>query len=94
MVAAVSHGCLCEAISLLRFAPFKDSVGNMNNESIRKLRLDRRLIRRRGWIEEQELARELEDLPDAADKAITLGEAADQAGGFAANPDAGKPPAA
>ena len=43
-----------------------------------KLRLDRRLIRRRGWIGESELARELSGLPDIAHKGVTLGEAADE----------------
>ena len=47
----------------------------MNRESIQKLRLDRRLIQRRGWIDEEELSRELESLPDVADKATTLGAA-------------------
>jgi hypothetical protein len=50
----------------------------MNREANQKLRLDRRLIRRRGWISEGELARELERLPDVAQKATTLGEAADE----------------
>ena len=42
----------------------------MDQESLRKLRLDRRLIRRRGWISEKELSEELAALPDAADKQI------------------------
>ena len=50
----------------------------MNLDSIEKLRLDRRLIRRRGWIKAQELAVELEKLPDASQKSITLGDAADR----------------
>jgi hypothetical protein len=32
------------------------------------LRLDRRLLRRRGWIPPEELEKEMEALPDAADK--------------------------
>jgi hypothetical protein len=36
----------------------------------RNLRLDRRLIRRRGWIPEEELERELEALPDVAEKGV------------------------
>ena len=32
------------------------------------LRLDRRLARRRGWIAESELAKELDGLPDVAEK--------------------------
>jgi hypothetical protein len=34
------------------------------------LRLDRRLIRRRGWIADEDLERELEALPDVADKGV------------------------
>jgi len=49
----------------------------MNRDSIQKLRLDRRLIRRAGWISEQELERELAALPDLSAKMITLGEAED-----------------
>ncbi len=37
---------------------------------MRKLKLDRRLIGRRGWISEDELHRELEALPDASDKIL------------------------
>ena len=40
----------------------------MNNASISKLRVDRRLHRRRGWIADDELKRELDALPDVADK--------------------------
>lgn len=36
----------------------------------RNLRLDRRLTRRRGWIPREELERELEALPDIADKGV------------------------
>lgn len=38
------------------------------------LRLDRRLLRRRGWISSSEMERELAALPDVADKAEPLGE--------------------
>ena len=44
----------------------------MDSESKQRLRLDRRLIRRRGHIGADELARELEKLPDASHKAVTL----------------------
>ena len=40
----------------------------MNNESIEKLRLDRRLHSRRGWLAKQDLQTELDALPDSADK--------------------------
>lgn len=51
----------------------------MDRDSLKQLRLDRRLIRRRGWIADQELAQVLENLPDVSQNAITLGEAADDA---------------
>ena len=52
----------------------------MNRESIEKMRLDRRLISRRGWMSSAERARALEDLPDVSEKATTLGaEAAEEA---------------
>ena len=50
------------------------------HDSIQKLRLDRRLLGRRGWVSEQELERELASLPDVADKAVPLGSDADDAG--------------
>ena len=43
----------------------------MDRESMTRLRLDRRLIRRRGWISAEELERELEQLPDSAHKSTT-----------------------
>jgi hypothetical protein len=52
----------------------------MNRESLEKLRLDRRLIKRRGWMSRAELDRALEQLPDAASKATTLGAEADSRG--------------
>jgi hypothetical protein len=45
----------------------------MNRESLDKLRLDRRLISRRGWMSATERQRALEALPDVASKATTLG---------------------
>jgi hypothetical protein len=41
----------------------------LDTRTHRRLRLDRRLIHRRGWIPAQELERELAALPDASDKA-------------------------
>lgn len=43
----------------------------MNRNALAQLRLDRRLIRRRGWIDSEELERELAALPDAAAKVST-----------------------
>jgi hypothetical protein len=47
----------------------------MNRESLEKLRLDRRLINRRGWMGAAERRRALEALPDVSSKATTLGAA-------------------
>ena len=41
----------------------------MVHDSIRNLRLDRRLLRRRGWISDDELEQELAALPEVGDKA-------------------------
>jgi hypothetical protein len=48
----------------------------MDRESMTRLRLDRRLIRRRSWISSEELERELGALPDVAHKATRGGESA------------------
>ena len=40
----------------------------MDRDSMKRLRLDQRLIRRRGWISGEELERELADLPDVSHK--------------------------
>jgi hypothetical protein len=45
----------------------------MDRESMRRLRLDRRLIRRRGWVSEEELQRELAALPDVSHKIAPVG---------------------
>ncbi len=45
----------------------------MNRASLEKLRLDRRLMGRRGWMTAAERARALADLPDVSNKATTLG---------------------
>lgn len=45
------------------------------HESIRHLRLDRRLISRRSWISPEELEAELARLPDVASKAAKEDEA-------------------
>jgi hypothetical protein len=44
----------------------------------RNLRLDLRLIRRRGWISPEDLQRELDALPDASDKIQPPEEEADE----------------
>jgi hypothetical protein len=45
----------------------------MDRESTGRLRLDRRLIRRRGWLSEKELERELAALPDVSHKIAPAG---------------------
>ena len=40
----------------------------MDRRSLAKLKLDRRLTRRTGWVSKEELERELEALPDVSDK--------------------------
>ncbi len=47
----------------------------MDRDSLEKLRLDRRLIRRRGWIAPDDLDREIESLPDVANKIAPPDEA-------------------
>ncbi len=44
----------------------------MDRRSMEKLKLDRRLIRRKGWISTEELDKALGDLPDVAHKAAEL----------------------
>ena len=48
----------------------------MDRESMSRLRLDRRLIRRRRWISEEDLEKELAQLPDVSHKATTADDEA------------------
>jgi hypothetical protein len=50
----------------------------VNRDALQKMRLDRRLTGRRGWIGRAELEREVEALPDVGAKAVTLGQVADE----------------
>ena len=59
----------------------------MDRESMKKLRLDRRLIRRRGWIRPNELEKELSRLPDVSDKVAPIEEDAPGANEADAPPD-------
>ena len=43
----------------------------MDRKALEKLRLDRRLIGRRGWIADEDVQEAIEKLPDAASKAET-----------------------
>lgn len=61
----------------------------MNRDSVTKLRLDRRLLHRRGWLTQEERERALAELPDVSQKATTLG-AADA--GESASPGEADPP--
>ena len=47
----------------------------MNRDEMEKLRLDRRLIDRRGWISKAELEKELKALPDVSHKVAPLEDA-------------------
>ncbi len=46
----------------------------MDRNAMAQLRLDRRLIKRRGWISGEALERELEQLPDVSHKAAPQDE--------------------
>ncbi len=58
----------------------------MDRESMKRLKLDRRLIRRRGWISQQDLERELSALPDVSDNIQPPESENAEAGGSAASP--------
>jgi hypothetical protein len=58
----------------------------MDRRSLARLRLDRRLIARRGWIKPEELERELAALPDVSNK-VAPPEAPGEEG---ANPEAAR----
>ncbi len=52
----------------------------MDRDTLSKLRLDRRLIRRRDWIAAEDLERELDALPDVSDKIAPAQESAPESG--------------
>ena len=58
----------------------------MDRESLERLRFDRRLQNRRGWLAPGELERHVESLPDIKDKLTTL---ADQEASTAAASEGG-----
>lgn len=64
----------------------------MDRESMDALKHDRRLARRRGWIEDKDAKQADDGLPDVAAKATTLGSAAD-AGDSSSAPEAHDTPA-
>jgi hypothetical protein len=63
----------------------------MDRKSLERLRLDRRLITRAGWIAPEELERELAALPDVAHKAAPPSEPQEQGTGPGAAPEQGPP---
>ena len=60
----------------------------MDRESMERLKLDRRLIRRRGWMSKEDLGRELAELPDVSHKVAPREETA----ASAESPEADAPP--
>ncbi len=52
----------------------------MDRDTLNKLRLDKRLALRRGWIEQGDLDRELEQLPDVSSKIAPADSTAEPAG--------------
>ena len=59
----------------------------MDRESLERLRFDRRLQNRRGWLAPGELERHVETLPDVSDKRTTLAD--QEAAAAAAAEDSG-----
>lgn len=60
----------------------------MDRESLDRLRFDRRLQNRRGWLAPGELDRHVQSLPDVADKLTTLAAQEEGAAAGAANDSA------
>jgi len=60
----------------------------MDRESLDRLRFDRRLQNRRGWLAPSELDRHLETLPDVSDKLTTLAAQEEAANAAAESGDA------
>ena len=64
----------------------------MDRESLDRLRFDRRLQNRRGWLAPGELERHVQTLPDVSDKLTKLaGDENAAAAGGAADAPAGQP---
>jgi len=60
----------------------------MDRESVERLRFDRRLQRRRDWVESSDVEANLEALPDVSDKMTTAAELeAEEAEQAAAEPE-------
>jgi hypothetical protein len=66
----------------------------MDRESLDRLRFDRRLQNRRGWLAPGEMEHHVEALPDVADKLTKLsGEENPAAAGAETEPASGRPAA-
>ncbi len=61
----------------------------MKRRSLEKMRLDRRLAGRRGWISHEGLAEEAASLPDASEKIAIIEDQPDPGEVDAAPPEAG-----
>jgi hypothetical protein len=61
-------------VNLLRSRLTKLEGVGMAHDYTRNLQFDRRLLRRRGWVDSEELEKELADLPDVSHKAQLPGE--------------------
>jgi hypothetical protein len=61
-------------VNLLRSRITKREGVGMAHDYTRNLQFDRRLLRRRGWVDSEELEKELADLPDVSHKAQLPGE--------------------
>jgi len=61
----------------------------MNRRSLEKLRLDRRLTGRRGWISNADITTETEKMPDASEKIAIIEDQPDPGEVDAAPPEAG-----
>jgi len=72
--SAAGYPNLGAGVNLLRSRLAKLEGVGMAYDDNRKLKLDRRLLRRRGWIDPEELEKELADLPDVSHKAQPQGE--------------------
>jgi hypothetical protein len=64
----------------------------MDRDSMQKLRLDRRLIKRRGWIDSKQLDQALEKLPDVSHKIAEPEADVEEAGPEASNATETAPP--
>ena len=58
----------------------------MDRKAMQQLKLDRRLVRRRGWIKGDDLERALAELPDVSHKVAPPSEDEESESGEAAQP--------